>query len=267
MLSNFKRRILEREAATNSRHIGLRRQFNRLLIIGGMKRRFERFDHPEPPASRPRYHEPPLRPVSETGPHIFNTDSMSHLAQFMEFKDLVRPTMCRMPHIKRELEKRIIDQPDEAQRLFVEAIRGKYVEVMSCFLEARIDTEVKDDDDMTPLHIAAFHGHAASVKLLLDAGADKDVSDDYDMTPLYWAAHYGHTDVVKLLLDAGAGTVRDWDDWTPLHFAAREGRTDTVKMLLDRGADKDVRDSEGQTPLHYAAEKGHTDVVNLLRGS
>ena len=171
MLSNFKRRILEREAATNSRHIGLRRQFNRLLIIGGMKRRFERFDHSEPPASRPRYHEPPLRPVSETGPHIFNTDSMSHLAQFMEFKDLVRPTMCRMPHIKRELEKRIIDQPDEAQRLFVEAIRGKYVEVMSCFLEARIDTEVKDDDDMTPLHIAAFHGHAASVKLLLDAGS------------------------------------------------------------------------------------------------
>ncbi len=90
------------------------------------------------------------------------------------------------------------------------------------------------------LALAAQHGHASVVRLLLDAGEDPNrynpVGAHSHATPLHQAAWHGHEEVVRLLLGRGARLdLRDtlWDG-TPLDWALR-GRRDAVAALL-RGA-------------------------------
>jgi len=53
---------------------------------------------------------------------------------------------------------------------------------------------------LTPLHWAAYHGHAAIVDLLLAYGADTGATDPYlGKTPLQWARDAGHGVIVARL--------------------------------------------------------------------
>ena len=52
----------------------------------------------------------------------------------------------------------------------------------------------------TPLIVAAMHGNARAVKMLLEEGADAFAKDSTDMTALHWAARHDYPDIVKLLL-------------------------------------------------------------------
>ena len=116
----------------------------------------------------------------------------------------------------------------------------------------------------TPLHWAAFCGHAAIVTLLIEA--DINAKDNLDKTPLHWAAQHGHIDVVRLLIANNADiNAKNDSGYTPLHWAAWNGYIDVVRLLLDKGAYVNARNREGFTPLHRAARNGHKDVAALLR--
>lgn len=76
----------------------------------------------------------------------------------------------------------------------------------------------------TALHVAAFHGHAAIVELLLARGADPRAANVQGRTALHVAADRDHALVLALLAQAGA----------PL--AARDFRGDTARQVAtDRG--------------------------------
>lgn len=79
------------------------------------------------------------------------------------------------------------------------------------------------------------------------------------------AARHGHASTVQVLLDAGAGVnSTDACRRTPLHTAAGARRTSVVELLLARGAECDVVDAGGWTALHRAASCGCCDAVTLL---
>ncbi|GAM38563.1 ankyrin repeat-containing protein [Talaromyces pinophilus] len=63
-----------------------------------------------------------------------------------------------------------------------------------------IDLNVGDFTDRTPLHLAAWKGHAAVVALLLKSRVDVQPKDDGGLTPLSMALRWGHGLVVELLL-------------------------------------------------------------------
>ena len=63
---------------------------------------------------------------------------------------------------------------------------------------------VKNYDNVTPLHEAAGNGHAAVVLALIAAGADVNVKTDDDETPLHYAVSDGDAAAVSALIAAGA---------------------------------------------------------------
>ncbi|KAG5792671.1 hypothetical protein H9Q69_008293 [Fusarium xylarioides] len=91
-------------------------------------------------------------------------------------------------------------------------------------------------------------------------------SDDENKTPLHLAAQKGFRSVVKKLLDEGAAdvSVGDEDGWTPLHFACSEGHTEVIDELLSHDADPRLTDSFGKNPLHLASRDGQEAAFNVI---
>jgi ankyrin repeat protein len=92
----------------------------------------------------------------------------------------------------------------------------------------------------TALHMAAFVGNQAVVRLLLaQRGVDLSVCDGEGATPLHAAVGAGHLECVRMLIAKGANVnARAESGDTPLHFAARMGHAAIAAMLLKVGADR-----------------------------
>ncbi|KAI9926350.1 hypothetical protein MW887_004114 [Aspergillus wentii] len=125
----------------------------------------------------------------------------------------------------------------------------------------------------TLLHLAAYFGNLAWVKMLLKQYASDHISfrrftsrkDNYGRTPLFWAATRGHRDVVELLLDHGARiNSKDRSKLTALHIAVTGEHKDVVALLLDRSAQIENKASHGDTPLIRAIQVNSKEIIKLL---
>ena len=100
--------------------------------------------------------------------------------------------------------------------------------------------EVRDRDGSTPLHCAAWKGHAEVVELLLDAGADIDDHNEnghWGMSPLHAAAHGNQRKVAEVLLARGASlNAKNQNGETPLAQTEVHNAKAVAKLLRDAGA-------------------------------
>jgi ankyrin repeat protein len=80
------------------------------------------------------------------------------------------------------------------------------------------------------------------------------VSTQGGLTPLLLAARHGHAEAVTLLLEAGAAVnqVSAGDATSALLMAVINGHFDLAKLLLERGADPRLASENGVTPLYAA---------------
>lgn len=112
-------------------------------------------------------------------------------------------------------------------------------------------------------------GDAVTVAELLKAGpALVHARDGERSTPLHWAAWKGHAPLVELLLDAGAdiGAQNENGHWgsTPLHAAAHGNQKAVAEVLIRRGADVNARRPDGNTPLAETKVHNATAVAKSL---
>ena len=127
---------------------------------------------------------------------------------------------------------------------------------------------IQDENEVMPIHLAAWHGHAEAVTALVDGGAPLEARCEYgNMTALHWATGQDHVDVMELLLNAGAETeARDGGGRTALHFAAARGHVGGIRALIEANASLDTLSARNVTALQMAAEHGFADAARTLAG-
>ena len=141
--------------------------------------------------------------------------------------------------------------------------------------------------DSTPLHYAAWAGHADAARQLLERGADVDAFDRHGMPPLIYAAYWGrHENTVEMLLENGADVywkniwgkgqsaydaIFDHNHWlarkggSATHEAALTGDVSRLRGLLeDSPARVGERSQSSATPLHAAASGNQVEAIRLL---
>ncbi|MGL4811404.1 MAG: ankyrin repeat domain-containing protein [Beijerinckiaceae bacterium] len=162
----------------------------------------------------------------------------------------------------------------------------------------------RDSNGRTPLHVAAFLGHADAMRALVKAGANpnaldnqkydivtilavnddvpnlkvalslgasaKNMTSPYDGTALIAAAHLGHDGIVKALIAAGAPLDHINNlKWTALIESIVLGQggprhVETLRALVAAGANVNLADGNGQSPLTLARSRGYTAMVDIL---
>lgn len=131
------------------------------------------------------------------------------------------------------------------------ATQKKQGKCMDELIKSNADVNMSNKDAEYPLHVAAFQGSVPFVDKLWNSGhLNLNPRNQDNATPLQVAAEHKHTDVVKRLLELGA----DWktqrnDGWSPLYTAAYFGDHETLLALLLKGAD--VNGTNAVTILFY----------------
>eukprot|EP01063_Lacrimia_lanifica_P033743 TRINITY_DN6098_c0_g1_i1.p1 TRINITY_DN6098_c0_g1~~TRINITY_DN6098_c0_g1_i1.p1 ORF type:complete len:728 (+),score=303.82 TRINITY_DN6098_c0_g1_i1:73-2256(+) len=150
--------------------------------------------------------------------------------------------------------------------LLHQSIHAGTVDITMSLLEGGASVHERDQDDMTPLHVAVSNGCASTVKLLLKQGAGIGPQDEpTGSTPLHVAAKLGMDEITSLLIEHGADIeVRDHRCMTPLHYASERGSIPTMAILFSSGADPNVVDINKRSALHHAAAHNHKDAVQTL---
>lgn len=111
--------------------------------------------------------------------------------------------------------------PESDQRQLIHAAWTGKAAVVALMAELGFDPHIGDDDKMTPLHSAAFHGFADVIAALLaaDAAPPLDWLNGYGGTPLTtalygrqhsWRADGDYPAAIKLLVNAGSEVRAEW---------------------------------------------------------
>lgn len=124
--------------------------------------------------------------------------------------------------------------------------------------------ELRDEQEMTPLNLAALNGNAEIARLLIERGADIHSGDADNSQPIHCAAISGNVPIIEMLLRAGANiNEQDNNGATALTFAAGRGRAEMVRFLLEKGCDPGLRNNRGVTALFFA---GTPEIAALMLG-
>jgi ankyrin repeat protein len=175
---------------------------------------------------------------------------------------------------------------------FIEAVKQGDRAVVERQLDADPGLIHIRENGLSPILIAAYHGHPTIASYLADktvaltifeaaaAGKINNIlrllARDPQLVNAYaedgfqalgLACYFGHYDVAEYLVKAGApvnSPSRNNLKAAPIQSAAAAGHEKIVKLLLRYKADPNIREQGGYTPLHAAAQNGDESMIRAL---
>lgn len=140
-------------------------------------------------------------------------------------------------------------------------------------LEAGADPNAKDADCTTPLFYAVGTKSGPCMVELLRGGADPAAASDDGATALHIAALHGSASMLSILLAASPGSVNVLDRMglTPLYYAATgedpDATSETLRRLLAAGAsERRSMSREGLCALYISVQRENEAAVRVLLG-
>lgn len=178
-----------------------------------------------------------------------------------------------------------------------EAIRRGEIDKLTTFLERKPKVvNERDQEQQTPLQVAADRCNSVATELLLAKNADVNAKGNMGWTPLHLATQRSCEEVVQILLAKGANVnardewgntplclirstsigallfakgadvnTRSFSDSTPLHTVAGYSTPECVEWLIAQGAELNVTDKRGETPLDVAIRFNQSANAAILR--
>lgn len=149
------------------------------------------------------------------------------------------------------------------------AYKGGRIGIMRLLIDAGAQVDTKNNNGDTALMLAVYGDKEKEkkevVQFLLTVKADLETMNNQELTPLMIAALNGHTESLKLLIVNGAKLEATGKQGrTALALAVDNERNDSVKALIAAKADIEARDQFSFTPLMIAAMKNEPHIVKLL---
>lgn len=140
-------------------------------------------------------------------------------------------------------------------------------DILELLLEAGLSPNDVNDDNVTPLHVAAYLGYTEDVEAMLKYNPQLELRDQRGFTPLAAAQFNDKYDVAVTLIEGGA----DIDNGRPTRLhrtffrAVERGAAKSVGLLIEKGADALGRGESGKTALEIATDFAHEEVKTVLR--
>lgn len=129
----------------------------------------------------------------------------------------------------------------------------------------KINVELRNAQDESPLMLASIKGNTEAVKALLARDADVNKTG---WTPLHYAVSAGNPqqiDIVRLLLENHAYIdAPSPNGTTPLMMAAQYGAMDVVQLLLQEGADPALKNQLGLSAAEFALRASRAEAANEI---
>ena len=127
---------------------------------------------------------------------------------------------------------------------------------------------IKDDHDVTAMHVAARKGHIPVLIYLIENKLVEGTPRAKNgATPAHDAAGTGNLECLRYIITQTLASANDVDssNATPLHWAVQGGHLKVVQWLVVEGnAAIDTVSRTGVTIFHIAAAKNHHEIVRWL---
>lgn len=168
------------------------------------------------------------------------------------------------------------------QTILALAVQKRNAELVRRLLERGADTNLADDNGVTPLYAAVIGENVDTgiVKMLLDKGAHANYQGTTRGATalIYTVVNFNipvetRLEAMKQLLEHGADPNKQetGNGYTALMYAfldsrsSPEARIQVMKFLIENGADKNIKTTEGETVVAWAKKSNEPEVAAVLK--
>jgi len=165
-----------------------------------------------------------------------------------------------------------VSETDKIKCMF-DCIHAGKMPMITFLLNAGVDVNQKNEDDISLLHSAVQTGNLNIIQLLINAGAEINevnascLEKGYAANPLHCALKHNKINAANLLITHGAdinhANSGNYNN-SILHYASQEGDMKVATLALGFGADPNQANGYEDYPLHVALTWGNIDVAKLL---
>lgn len=153
--------------------------------------------------------------------------------------------------------------------LYNACLKNDNPRLIEFLLDKGASVDLRNEDDETPMFIAAYNNRLECMKVLLDRGASlKGTFGYYGESPLHVCVRNNSPEALEFLLDNGAQVnAKNKLSETPLFLACMLDRKELAVVLLMRKAGAKIQNRDGKDCFYMASEKKHKDVLDALNAS
>ena len=150
--------------------------------------------------------------------------------------------------------------------LHIAALYGRLNLCKMLIEKKKFDVNMIDNHGWTALHHAAKNGSYELLMYFTDMGTDINLKTNDGINCLHIAAFYGNSNLCKVLIGKHKFDlhIADNNGWTALHHSVKGGIYELVTYFADMGTDIHLKTNNSGNLLHIAAFAGHLNLCQLL---